>query len=135
MADSNTTGDGDRVALSIPPKDRKFLRSVFSMARGGIRDELAEYPEQLREPTRLHREEAVYDKLLAALQDGELVVDHDVRQVLADLAQTIDRANEYQRVVAEHVALVGLHAQVGEPCRRRDSNSRHADYDGPHAGP
>lgn len=113
MATQNPTGGGAAVSLSIQPVDRKFLRSVFSMARGGIRDELADYPDDLREPTRLYREEAVYDKLLGALREGSIVPDADTRRVLADLAQTIDRANEYERVVAEHAALLGLQEQVG----------------------
>lgn len=118
MADSNPTGTGAAVALTIPPDDDAFLRSVFEMAQGGIRDELAEYPDSLREPTRLHREEAVYDALLAALDSGSIAVSDDVRHVLADLAQTIDRANEYDRVVAEHAALLGLREQLGEGRRR-----------------
>jgi phage terminase Nu1 subunit (DNA packaging protein) len=84
------------------------------MARSGIRDELAKYPESLREPVRLHREEAVYDALLAALDSGSLVVTGDLRCVLRDLAETIDRANEYERVVAEHAALLGLRKQICE---------------------
>jgi hypothetical protein len=115
MATTDPTGGGPAVALTIPPDDATFLRGVFEMARSGIRDELAEHPDSLREPTRLHREEAVYDALLAALDSGSLVVTGDLRCVLCDLAQLIDRANEYERVVAEHAAILGLRKQV---CRR-----------------
>ena len=114
MANENPTSNGAAVALTIPPDDAAFLCSVFEMARGGIRDELDNYPDSLREPTRLHREEAVYDALLAALDNGSIVVSGDLRCVLADLAETIDRANEYERVVAEHAALLGLRRQVCE---------------------
>jgi len=82
------------------------------MARDGIRDELAEYPDELREPVRLHREEAAYEKLLSALDSSSIVPDADVRQVLTDLAETIDRTNEYERVVAEHAALLGVRDQI-----------------------
>ena len=112
MARTDPTGGGPAVALSIPPDDATFLRSIFQMAQGGIRGELAEYPESLREPTRLHREDAVYDALLAALDSGSLRVTGDLRCVLCDLAQLIDRTNEYTRVVAEHAALLGLRKQV-----------------------
>jgi hypothetical protein len=112
MADSNPTGTGAAVVLTIPPDDDAFLRSVFTMARDGIRDELEKYPDQLRKPAHLPREEAVYDALLAALDGGSIVVSGDVRHVLSDLAQTIDRANEYARVVAEHAAFVGLFDQI-----------------------
>jgi hypothetical protein len=113
MADQNPTGDGDAVALTIPAKHRKFLRRVFEMARDGIYQERDEFPDTLREPVRLDREEAVYDKLLAALDGEQLVIDADVRDVLADLALMIDRENEYRRVITEHEALLGLREQVG----------------------
>ncbi|HEX9967918.1 MAG TPA: hypothetical protein VGB06_08220 [Solirubrobacterales bacterium] len=112
MAETNPTGDGLPVALKIPPDDDRFLRGVFTMARDGIRDELTEYPKELREPSRLHREEAAYERLLEALDTGEIVADGEVLQVLADLAGTIDRANEYDRVAAEHAALLGIRDQI-----------------------
>jgi hypothetical protein len=112
MADQNPTDDGAAVALTIPAEHRKFLRDLFEIARAGIREELAQYPKQLREPRRLHREEAVYEKLLAALDSGSIVPDRDVRDVLSDLAQIYDRENEYKRVVSEHEALHGLLGQL-----------------------
>ena len=118
MTTTDPTGDGPVIALTVPPNDAAFLRSVFEMARGGIRDELADYPDELREPVRLHREEAVYDALLAALDSGSLIVTGDLGSVLADLAETINRANEYERVVAEHAAILGLRKQVCEGARR-----------------
>jgi hypothetical protein len=63
-------------------------------------------------PSRLRREEAVYGRLLAALDERVIVPDRDVRAVLGDLAQIIDADNEYGRVVAEHNALYGLLGQV-----------------------
>lgn len=111
-------GGGSAVALSVRPDERKFLRRVFGMAQDGIREELADYPSNLREPQRLRREEAAYDALLGALDSGSIVPDRDVRDVLCDLAQMIDRENEYERVVAEHAALLGLCEQVGGEVRR-----------------
>jgi hypothetical protein len=60
----------------------------------------------------LRREEAAYEALLAALDSGSIVVSDDIRCVLCDLALMIDRENEYERVVAEHAALLGLRGQV-----------------------
>ncbi len=114
MADQNPTGAGDAVALTIPAAHRKFLRSLFEIARAGIREELAQYPKQLKEPRSLHREETVYEKLLAALDSGTIVPDPDVRDVLRDLAEIYDRENEYERVIAEHEALHGLLGQLAE---------------------
>jgi hypothetical protein len=81
------------------------------MARGGIRDELADHAEEVRDPACLRREESAYDALLAALDSGRLAVSADIRRVLGELAQMIDRENEYERVVAEHAALANLIGQ------------------------
>jgi hypothetical protein len=112
MADTDPTGGGSTVALTISPEDRRFLRLTFEMAREGIRDELTEHPDRLREPARLHREEASYGKLLDGLGTGSIVPDCAVRDLLCHLAEVIDQNNEYTRVVAEHEALYGLLGQI-----------------------
>ena len=89
MADSNPTGGGDAVVLTISSKDLRFLRFIFEVAQGGIREELAENPHQLKDPSRLDRELAAYEKLLEALDSGSLVPDRDVIDVLRDLAEAI----------------------------------------------
>lgn len=109
MADQNPTGRDAAVALKLPADHIRFLRSTFRSAQAGIRDELREYPKQLKEPTRLRREDAAYGRLLAALD--ECVA--DVRVVVEDLAKIIDGSNEYERVVSEHEALHGLLDQLG----------------------
>lgn len=113
MADTNPTGGGAAVALNLPADQVRFLRSVFAMARGGIRDELTEHSGRLREPARLRREEAAYGRLLAALDELVIVPDDEVRGVVGDLTQTIDKSNEYERVVCEHEALASLTRQLG----------------------
>jgi hypothetical protein len=113
MASENPTGRGSVVALTIPADQVRFLRSVFRMAQDGIKDELENYPKQLGDSTRLRREEAAYGRLLVALDELVIAPDDDVRTILRDLAQTIDAANEYERVVSEHEALCGLLEQVG----------------------
>jgi hypothetical protein len=118
MSYTDPTGGADVVALTIPPDDQRFLRSVFRMALDGIRDELGSYPDELREPARLHREQAVYEALLEALDNGSVSATGDIRAVLKDLAETVDQANEYERVVAEHTALVGLREQLGRGGRQ-----------------
>jgi hypothetical protein len=111
MADENPKGRGAAVALHIPVEHVRFLRGVFEQARDGISDELEEFPDQL-DPKRLHREHAAYGRLLTALDELVIVPDHDVRDVVGDLAGVIDRGNEYKRVVAEHEALHGLLDQL-----------------------
>jgi hypothetical protein len=112
MADQNPTGAGDAVALKLPADHLRFLRSTFEMAQDGVRDELRDFPERI-DSNRLHREEAAYGRLLMALDVLVIVPDADVRVVVGDLAQAIDRGNEYERVVFEHEALHGLAAQLG----------------------
>jgi hypothetical protein len=118
MANENPTGAGDAVALTITAEDSKFLRRLFEMARDGIRDELADYPDDLSEPTHLHREKAAYEALLIALREGKIVPDRYMREIVSDLADLNDRENEYTRVVAEHDALLGLRDQLGGERRR-----------------
>ena len=111
MADQNPTGRGAAVALDLPVDHIRFLRGVFEKARDGINDELEEFPDQL-DPKRLHREHAVYGRLLTALDELVIVPDRDVSDVVGDLAGVIDGSNEYGRVVAEHEALHGLLDQL-----------------------
>jgi hypothetical protein len=111
MASDNPTGRGAAVALDLPVDHVRFLRGVFEQARDGITDELEEFPDQL-DPKRLHREHAVYGRLLTALDELVIVPDHDVRDVVGDLAGVIDRSNEYERVVSEHEALHRLLDQL-----------------------
>jgi len=113
MANENPMGSGDAVALQIPAEDREFLGRLFEMARDGISDELSDYPKDLSEPTHLRREKAVYEALLVAIEEGTVVPDHHMRQVVRDLAELNDRENEYARVVAEHAALRGLSEHLG----------------------
>jgi hypothetical protein len=112
MADENPMGRGSAVALNLPADHVRFLRGLFTSARAGVRQELKEYPDTLKEPARLRREEAAYGRLLAALDELVIVPDADVRDVLGDLAGIINRSNEYTRVVAEHEALRGLLDQI-----------------------
>jgi hypothetical protein len=111
MADQNPTGSGAAVALELPANHVRFLRGTFEKARAGVKDELEEFPDQL-DPERLQREEAVYARLLAALDELVIVPDQDVLDVLGDLAQVIDQGNEHHRIIAEHEALHGLLAQL-----------------------
>ena len=108
MANTDPTGDGSAIALTIPADQIRFLRGTFESALAGVHEELANYPKGLGEPTHLRREEVVYGRLLVALDGLVIVPDGDVRDVLSDLAGIIDRSNEYTRVVSEHEALHGL---------------------------
>jgi len=112
MADQNPMGSGAAVALKLPADHVRSLRGIFEQARAGVRDELKEYPEQLKDPEHLRHEKAAYGRLLAALDELVIVPDADVLALVADLATVIDGSNQYTRVVAEHDALHGLLDQL-----------------------
>jgi hypothetical protein len=114
MADENPMGRGTAVALDLPADQVGFLRGTFTGAREGVLDELQYHPGELKDPAYLHREEAAYGRLLTALDECVIVPDADVRAVVVDLAEMIDKGNEYNRVVFEHHAFHGLLA-VLEP--------------------
>jgi hypothetical protein len=112
MADQNPTGRGAAAALKLPADHVRFLACTFEQARDGVREELRDYPDTLKDPKRLRREEVAYGRLLAALDELVIVPDGDVLAIVADLAQVIDAGNEYTRVVSEHEALHGLLDQL-----------------------
>lgn len=112
MAKTKTMASGEAVVLAVSPDDREFLCRLFTMALGGIHDELDEYPGGLRAPVHLLREEGIYERLLAGLDGERLVPDGEMRQLLRELTELNDRENEYARVVAEHAALLGLREQL-----------------------
>jgi hypothetical protein len=113
MANENPMGHGSAVALNLPADHVRFLRGIFEQAREGIRDELRDYPKELKDPEHLRREVAAYGRLLVALDELVIVPDDDLRAVLGGLAKIIDSGNEYSRVVTEHGALHGLLDQLG----------------------
>lgn len=105
MADPDPMACSAAVALNLPADHVRFLRGVFERARAGIRDELREYPDTLKDPEHLRREEATYGRLLVALDELAIVPDADVLALVADLATVIDGSNQYSRAVTEHEAL------------------------------
>lgn len=114
MSCINPTGDGSAVVLTISPDQARVLRPIFEMVRDGIREELATQPDDaLREPARLRREEEAWVSLLAALAGEAVVPGPELSRVATELAESIDEANEYERVVAEHEALRALQSQLG----------------------
>jgi len=113
MADQNPTGDGYAVALKIPAGNLPFLRRVIGAAQAGLKDDLGRFGDELDQPrSALLLEDAAYATLLVALDRRWIVPDDEVRAVLSRLAESVDRDNEYARVVAEHDALRGLLAQL-----------------------
>jgi hypothetical protein len=111
MVSQNPTGDRPTVALVLPASQLSILREIFGFCLGGVREDL-EAPGRLPNPAKARRDADAYEHLLAALDGGRVVPDHDLARVVAEVGASIDAGNEYERVVAEHDALGGLLAQI-----------------------
>jgi len=113
MATENTKGDGDAISLSIPAGNEAFLRRIISATQDGLHDELERFGDQLHEPrSKMLLEDAAYAALLEGLDCGRVVPDSEILATLARLAESIDRDNEYGRVVFEHRAIHDLLGQL-----------------------
>jgi hypothetical protein len=113
MANQDPTGDGRAVPLSIPVGNEAFLRRVIGAARDGIREDLEQHGHRLHaSKSELLLEETVYAALLGGLDLRRVVPDDEIRAALRRLAESVDRENEYERVVFEHRALADLLAQL-----------------------
>ena len=110
MASQNPTGDGAAVALEISPRKVAILRPILEMVREGAHDDLSTAPVAAR-PEVVRADEHAYRVLLAALDRGAIVSAPHICRALGELAESVDEANAYERVVAEHDALVDLRRQ------------------------
>ena len=113
MPCAKTMGGNDAVALAIPPGNRIFLRRVVSAAQEGLREDLDRFGDQLPQARDvLLKEDAAYGALLEALDGRWIVPNSELRSVVSRFAESIDRDNEYARVVTEHDALCDLLDQL-----------------------
>ena len=111
MANQNPTGDGAAVALEISPRNVAILRPILEMVRDGAHDDFSTAPVAAW-PEAARADEHAYRVLLAALDRGTIFPAPHICRALGELAESIDEANEYERVVAEHDALADLRRQV-----------------------
>lgn len=111
MASENPKGDGAAVLLSISPRNVAILRPILEMVREGAEDDFSTPPVAGR-PEIARADEHAYRVLLSALDHGAIVPAPHICRALGELAESIDEANEYERVVAEHDALTDLRRQV-----------------------
>lgn len=112
MSFIHPTGRG-AVPIRTPDRHRGFLLETFSLGRAAITESLAR-PETLADPPRKQREAGAYDRLIAAINYGSIIApDPDSQRVVEALLEANDHENDYERVIAEHAALVGLLDQMG----------------------
>jgi hypothetical protein len=111
MAGQNPTGDGVAVALEFSPRNVAILRPILEMVREGAQDDFSTPPVAGR-PEIARADEHAYRVLLSALDHGAIVPAPHICRALGELAGSVDEANEYERVVAEHDALADLRRKV-----------------------
>jgi hypothetical protein len=111
MAIENPKGDGEAVALQISPRNIQILRPILEMVRDGAHDDFSTAPVAAR-PEAARADEHAYRVLLGALEHGAVVPAPHICRALGELAESVDEANEYERVAAEHDALADLRRQV-----------------------
>jgi hypothetical protein len=112
MADENPTDGGRMAPLDLRPQHIAILRRTLSDCLEGVRADLRT-PERMRDPVSAAREAGAYERLLCALDRGQVSVpDEAAREAVAIIAAQWDRENNYEAVVAEHDALHGLLASL-----------------------
>lgn len=112
MADQNPTSGRRAVPIDLPPDHIAILQSNLSDWLAGIREDL-EKPEQMSDPERARREADAFERLLAGLDRGKILVpDEDARSAIESAARGHDRANNYIEIAAAHDAHHGLLAAL-----------------------
>jgi hypothetical protein len=101
------------VPLDLPAEQIAILRGDLSDWLGGVRLDL-ETPEKLQEPDRSRREAEVYERLLAGLDRGEILVpDEEARAAIEAAAKANDEEFNYVELSATHDAHHGLLTLLG----------------------
>jgi hypothetical protein len=118
MATKNPTRGKRAVPIDLPSEHLAILLDGIDACLEGVLGDL-ETPERLRDPARSRREANAYERLLAGLERGVVVVpDETARQAIHAMAVASDETDNYAEVVANHDALYGLLGQLtGEPKR------------------
>jgi hypothetical protein len=113
MADRNPTSGRRAVPLDLPAAQITILRDDLGDWLAGVRADL-EVPEKLRNPDRSHREAEVYERLLQALDRGEILVpDEEARMAIEAAAKAHDEEFNFAEISAAHDAHHGLLTLLG----------------------
>jgi hypothetical protein len=112
MARKNPTGGQRAVSLDLPDLHVLILRDALADCLEGVQGDL-KLPGGMKDPAQGQREADAYQRLLAGLVRGQLLVpDEAARAAIEAIATGDDRASEYAEVVANHDALHGLLAAL-----------------------
>ncbi|MFL5900063.1 MAG: hypothetical protein ACJ75S_02540 [Solirubrobacterales bacterium] len=115
MADSNPTSGGRVVPIDLAADHIAILRRDLSDWLAGVREDL-ERPDRLPNPERARREAFAFERLLAGLDRGEILIpDEDARAAIESAAEGHDRDSGYVEIATIHDAHHRLLALLGGP--------------------
>ncbi len=113
MADKKPTDGARIVPLDLSIERRLILRNEIEVWRAGDREDLAEKPDERRDPDR-RRRVAAYERLIEALTRGKIELpDDEARVALREAADGFDEAEEWEETRAIHDAQRALLAVLG----------------------
>lgn len=108
MADENPMGGGQAVPLDLPTDHLLILRDTLADCLEGVQGDL-EAVEGVKDPEQARREADAYQRLLAGLARGKILVpDQAALEAIEKIAAADDKASNYAEIAANHDALHGL---------------------------
>jgi hypothetical protein len=103
------------VPIDLPAEQIAVLRRNLSDWLAGVREDLKR-PDRMRNPERARCEADAFERLLAGLHRGEILVpDEDARAAIESAARGHDRESGYVEIATTHDAHHGLLAALGGP--------------------
>jgi hypothetical protein len=113
MADQNPTSGRRAVPIDLPADHIAILQSHLGDWVADVRDDL-KTPDRMLDPERARREADAFERLLAGLDRGEILVpDEDARSAIESAARGHDRDSGYVEIATAHDAYHGLLALLG----------------------
>jgi hypothetical protein len=108
MATQHDTGGGEAVPLDLPDPQVKILRGTLTSCLEGVSGDL-KTPDRVPDPEKARREADAYQRLLAALDQGQIIVPDDAaREAVEAMVLSVEEDTDYAEIIAEHDALFGL---------------------------
>lgn len=112
MAEQNPTDDRQAVPLDLPPSQITILRDLLADWLADARCDL-NHPKRMRDPEVVRQDADAFERLLAGVADGRVLVPDEVAQAaVAVAANAYDEASDYAEIIANHDALHGLLAAL-----------------------
>ncbi len=112
MSCKHHTSNGEAVALDLPTTQAELLRRILGDCLDGVRRDLR-HRRPFPDAAAASRDADAYERLLTGLDQGGICLpDEEARQAVEAIATSTDQENDYARVVAEHLALYELLAQL-----------------------